>query len=70
MCFVFYRPSKNQNKIETALSMPLASRIIFQMDQAASSDKGFLWHIRKCGEDSNLDCNISVCSGRHNKKAA
>jgi hypothetical protein len=50
--------------------MPLTSRIVFQMDQAASSDKSFLWHIRKCGEDSNLDCNICVCSGSHNKETA
>ena len=38
------------------------------MDQAASSDKGFLWYIRKCGEDSNLDRNICICIGRHNKE--
>jgi len=44
----------------------IKQRIVFQMDQAASSDKGFLWNIRKRGEDSNLDCNICVCVGSHN----
>ena len=48
--------------------MPVASRIIFSVDQTASSNKGVLWYIRKCGEDSNLDCNIGVCFGTIIKK--
>ena len=40
------------------------------MDQIASSNKGFLWYIGKCGQDSNLGCNISLCSGSHNKETA
>ena len=43
-----------------AVSLPLASRVVFQTDQAASSDKGLLWYIRKCSEDSNLDCDIRL----------
>jgi hypothetical protein len=27
-----------------------------------------VWYLRKCGEDSNLDSNICVCSGSHNKE--
>ena len=38
------------------------------MDQAASSDKGILWYLRKCGEDSNLDRNFCVCVGRYHKE--
>jgi hypothetical protein len=50
------------------VSIPMASRIIFQMDQATSTHKGILWYIRKCGEDSNLDRDICLCVDRHNKK--
>jgi hypothetical protein len=46
----------------------MASRIVFQMDQAASPDKGFLWYIRKRGEDSNLDRDNGVCADSHNKE--
>jgi hypothetical protein len=38
------------------------------MDQTTSSNKSFLWDIGKCGQDSNLDCNVCVCSGSQNKE--
>jgi hypothetical protein len=48
--------------------MLLASRIIFQMDQVTSPDKGFLLYIRKRGKESNLDCDICGCVDSHNKE--
>jgi len=47
------------------LSLPLADRIIFQMDQAAPSDKSLLWDFGKCGEDPNLDCHFGLCACCH-----
>ncbi len=41
--------------------MPLAGRIVFQMDQAASTDQVILWDLGERAEDTNLDRNIRVC---------
>src|SRR6266576_867009 len=38
-----------------SLSLPLAHRIILQMDQAASPHQKFLWHFRQQCQDANLD---------------
>jgi hypothetical protein len=38
------------------------------MDQNASEDKILLRHLRKCGEDPNLDCHIRLCAGGNHQK--
>ena len=52
-----------------ALSQPLADRVILQMDQTASTNKSFLWNVRKCGKDANMDCHLHLCAGNYHKKA-
>ena len=52
-----------------ALQMPLASRTVFQMDQATLTDKIFLWHQSKRGQNSNMDRSICIRTGRYHKKA-
>jgi hypothetical protein len=46
----------------------LASGVVFQMDKTASSDQSFLWDIRECRKNTNMDCNISVCACRHSQE--
>jgi hypothetical protein len=48
----------------------VASGNIFQMDQTAFTNQKILWDIGKCCENSNMDCDINVCSGGHNEKTA
>ena len=38
------------------------------MDQTASKNKKLLQYVRKFRQDSSLDCNLNLCSGRHNEK--
>ena len=45
------------------LQKSLASGIVFQMDQAASSHQTVLWHIGERSQISNLDCGLSLCPG-------
>jgi hypothetical protein len=52
------------------VSQSLAGGTIFQMDQTKSQNQKFLRYIRKRCKDSNLDCNIGICSGCHHEKAA
>jgi hypothetical protein len=52
------------------LSLPLARRVIFQMDQAALTDQSFLWHDRKCRQDPNLDHDLRLCVGRYRQKTS
>jgi hypothetical protein len=40
------------------------------MDQTASANQELLRYVAKCCENSNLDSNIDLCSGRHNEKTA
>jgi hypothetical protein len=40
-----------------ALQMPLAGRVVLQVDQAASADQGFLRDFPKRGEDPSMDCH-------------
>ena len=51
-----------------ALSLPLADRIVLQMDQTASPNQGFLWHNRECSQNSNLDRHLGLCLGRHREE--
>jgi hypothetical protein len=39
------------------------------MDQAASANKSILWHVRKCGQDANMDCHHNLCAGSDHQKA-
>jgi hypothetical protein len=48
--------------------MSMAGGIIFQMDQAASSDQIIFRNFRECGQDANLDCRIGVRAGGDTQK--
>ncbi len=52
-----------------ALSLPVAGRVVFQMDQAASSYQSFLRHLRKRRQNPNLDCRLGLRARRHRQKA-
>jgi hypothetical protein len=52
-----------------AIQVPLASRTVFQMDQAAPPNQIIFRNIRECREDTNLDRSIRLCAGRHHQKA-
>jgi hypothetical protein len=52
------------------LSMPLASRVVLQMDQAASSDQGLLRHLGERGEVTNLDRRLGLRPGCHRQEAS
>ena len=47
-----------------------AGRAVLQVDQAASAHQEVLWHIRKRGEDADLDRRFGLCAGRHRQEAA
>jgi hypothetical protein len=51
------------------LSLPVAGRIVFQMDQAASSYQSFLRHFRERRQNPNLDCRLGLRARRHRQKA-
>ena len=53
----------------SALSLPMADRIVLQMDQAASSNQSLLWHNRQCRQDPDLDRHHGLCAGGHRQKA-
>jgi hypothetical protein len=48
-----FRPSSIDNR--QTLQVPMANRIVLQMDQATSSHKGLLRNIRQCSKNRNLD---------------
>jgi hypothetical protein len=50
------------------ISMPLASRVVLQMDQTTLTDQGILWHLRKCGKDPNMDCHHGICARGHSQE--
>ena len=52
-----------------ALSLPVASRVVFQMDQAASSYQSLLRHLRERRQNPNLDCRLGLRARRHRQKA-
>jgi len=51
------------------VQMPMADRVVFQMDQTKPSDQVVLWHLRECCENTNLIAiSIYLCiSGNHQK---
>ena len=50
--------------IADPLSMPVAGRIVFQMDQAASSYQSLLRHLGERRQDTNLDRCLGLCARR------
>src|SRR6185369_7950957 len=52
------------------LSLPLASRTLLQVDQAASAYQGFLRYNRKRFEDSNLDRDLDIRAGRDHQETS
>ena len=46
----------------------MADRALFQMDQAASPDKGILRHVRECSEDPGMDCHLGLSSCSNSEK--
>jgi hypothetical protein len=48
-----FRPSRADHC--QPLQMPMANRIVLQMDQATSSHQGILRHIHQCGKNPDLD---------------
>src|SRR5271170_473556 len=50
------------------VSLPLAGGAFLQMDQTAPADQGVLRHLRKCGEDTNLDRHLGLRPGRYRQK--
>src|SRR6266705_3211077 len=52
-----------------ALSLPLAGRVVFQMDQAASSYQSLFRHLRERRQNPNLDCRLGLRARRHRQKA-
>ena len=52
-----------------AVQKPVASGIVFQMDQTTSADQKFLRHLGQCGQDPSLDRHLRLCAGGHFEKA-
>jgi len=50
------------------VQVPLANRIVFQMDQAASSDQGLLRHNAQCSQDPGVDRHQRLCAGCYPEK--
>jgi len=48
----------------------LASRIVFQMDKAASPNKIILRNIGECSQITNMDRCFRLCTHRDHKKTA
>src|SRR5208282_4691379 len=53
----------------TTISLPLASGTLFQMDQAKPAHQEFLRHFGERSQNSNLDCRLSLRTGRHTQEA-
>jgi hypothetical protein len=46
----------------------MVDRDLLQVDQTKPAHQEFLRHIRKCGENTNLDCRVCLCSRCHHQK--
>jgi hypothetical protein len=51
------------------LQVPLAGRIVLQVDQATSPHQGVLRYQPERREDSNLDCRVGLCARRYRPEA-
>jgi hypothetical protein len=51
--------------------VPLESGLLSDhtVDQAASAHQGFLWHQRKCRQDTGLDCHCDLSAGGDSEEA-
>jgi len=52
------------------VQVSLAGGTVFQVDQATPQDQGFLWYFQECGEDSDMDSYISLCTCCYRQKDA
>lgn len=68
--FVFHSNNFIQPAIIIAsLPLPLAGRIVLQMDQTTSSHQSVLRHITQCCENASLDCYLDLCARSHYAQA-
>ncbi len=63
----FYHSSTDSSR---PLSLPLAGRTVLQVDQTALENQIIFRNIRERSEESDMDCHLSLCAGRHHQKAA
>ena len=63
----FHSACINYNLI---VSLSVAGRVVFQMDQAAPANQEFFRNIPKRSEVSNLDSYLRLCARRHNEEAS
>ena len=54
----------------STLPLPLAGRVVLQVDQATSAHQSFLRHYRERRADSNLDRDLGLRARRHRQKTA
>lgn len=66
----FVTRAKRNLDFQRMYSNPVADRIIFQMDKTTPANQSILWDFRECGQDANMDCNISICARSANQEAA
>src|SRR4030095_7654922 len=53
-----------------ALQVPMAGRVVFQVDQATSANQSVLWDQRERRQISSVDRRFDLCSGRDCEKIA
>jgi hypothetical protein len=63
----FYYPSADSSR---PLSLPVAGRAIFQVNQTAPENQIIFRHHRECSKESDLDCHLSLRARSHHQKAA
>ena len=61
-----YPPRDNNRR---TLSMPLASRIVFQMDQTTLAYQSILWNIGERGENTDMDRYYRLCARGDSQEA-
>jgi hypothetical protein len=61
----FYIKANNDRSF---VQMSMADRTLFQVDQAIPAHQVFLWDIRKCSQNTNLDSYHNLCFGCNSQK--
>ena len=51
-----------------SLPVSMAGGAVFQMDQTTPENQSLLWHVRECGEESDLDRHLGLCTCGHHQK--
>ena len=51
------------------IPLPMASRVVLQVDQATSTHQVILWHIGERGQESDMDCGDGVRAGGGGQEA-